>query len=76
MAEGETRGGLLLGYEQPVRRSLTFVADWYSGHNSYGYSAAGVGVMLSKRDSLYAGYSFGNEGRGNNWLGVFYGRNF
>ena len=76
MAEGETRSGIVLGYEQPVRRRLTFVADWYSGHNSNGYAAAGVGVRLSKRDSLYAGYSFGNGGRGNNWLGVFYGHTF
>ena len=76
MAEGETRGGIVLGYEQPVRRRLTFVADWYSGHNSNGYAAAGVGINLSKRGSLYAGYSFGNEGRGNNWLGIFYGHTF
>lgn len=73
---GATRSGIVLGYEQPVRRRITFVADWYSGHNSNGYAAAGVGVSLSKRDSLYAGYCFGNDGRGNNWLGVFYGRTF
>jgi hypothetical protein len=73
---GETRSGIVLGYEQPLRRGITFVADWYSGHNSNGYAAAGVGVSLSKRESLYAGYSFGNDGRGNNWLGIFYGRTF
>ena len=76
VAEGETRGGIVLGYEQPVRPRLKFVADWYSGHNSNGYAAAGVGVRLSNRDFLYAGYGFGNNGRGNNWLGVFCGHIF
>jgi hypothetical protein len=76
VGEGETRGGVLLGYEQPVSRRLSFLADWYSGHNSYGYAAAGASFALSKRDALYVGYSFGNRGRGNNWLGLFYGRTF
>jgi hypothetical protein len=76
MEEGETRGGLLLGYEQPLHSKLTFVADWYSGYNSFGYAAAGLGITLPKESYLYAGYSFGNRGRGNNWLGIFFGRTF
>lgn len=76
MNDGETRGGMLLGYEQPLSRRLGLLADWYSGHNSYGYAAAALAVTLSKRDSIYAGYSFGNHGRGNNWLGVYYPRTF
>lgn len=76
MDEGESRAGLLLGLEQPLHRKLTFVADWYSGHNSYGYAAAGIGITLSKKNLLYAGYNFGNEGRGNNWLGIYFGRTF
>jgi len=76
MADGETRQGILLGFEQPLHRRLSFVADWYTGHNSYGYAAAGLGVTLSKKNALYFGYSFGNKGRGNNWLGIFYGHTF
>jgi hypothetical protein len=76
MEEGENRGGILLGYEQPVHSKLSFVADWYSGHNSFGYAAAALGITLPKEQFLYAGYSFGNQGRGNNWLGIFFGRTF
>jgi hypothetical protein len=76
MEEGETRGGILLGYEQPIHSKLTFVTDWYSGHNSFGYAAAAIGITLPKEQFLYAGYSFGNQGRGNNWLGIFFGRTF
>lgn len=74
--EGETRGGVLLGVEQPLHKRLTFVADWYSGNNSFGYAAAGIGIDLPRDSVLYAGYSFGNQGRGNNWLGIYFGRTF
>ncbi len=74
--EGEDRTGILLGYEQPVHSKLTFFTDWYSGNNSFGYAAAGIGIKLPKEQFLYAGYSFGNQGRGNNWLGILFGRTF
>jgi hypothetical protein len=76
MPEGENRGGILLGYEQPLHSKLTFLADWYSGYNSFGYAAAGLGVTLPREQFLFAGYSFGNRGRGNNWLAIFFGRTF
>ena len=76
MGEGETRAGVLLGYEQPLHDKLLFFADWYSGNNAFGYSAAGLGLTLPKDSYLYAGYSFGNQGRGNNWLGIYLGRTF
>jgi hypothetical protein len=76
MIDGETRSGMLLGFEQPINRKLNFVADWYTGHNAYGYAAAGFGIALPKKNALYLGYSFGNRGRGNNWLGIFYGHTF
>ena len=72
MEEGENRAGILLGYEQPVHSQLIFFTDWYSGNNSFGYAAAGIGITLPKEQFLYAGYSFGNQGRGNNWLGIFF----
>jgi hypothetical protein len=77
MSEGETRAGVMLGYEQPiVPEKLFYFADWYSGNNSFGYAASGLGVILPKDSYLYAGYSFGNQGRGNNWLGIYFGRTF
>ncbi|HJU53447.1 MAG TPA: hypothetical protein VJ715_02705 [Pyrinomonadaceae bacterium] len=77
MDEGETRAGVLLGYEQPVvPDKLVFFADWFSGNNSFGYAASGLGIFLPKESYLYAGYSFGNQGRGNNWLGIYIGRTF
>lgn len=76
MEEGETRSGILLGYEQPLHSKLIFFTDWYSGHNDFGYAAAGIGITFPREQYLYAGYSFGNRGRGNNWLGIFFGRTF
>ncbi|HYG82825.1 MAG TPA: hypothetical protein VD861_20685 [Pyrinomonadaceae bacterium] len=76
MEEDETRAGVLLGYEQPLHDKLLFFADWYSGNNAFGYAASGFGVTLPKESYIYAGYSFGNQGRGNNWLGIYIGRTF
>lgn len=68
--------GVLVGFEQPVFKRTTFVADWKSGKNRFGYAAAGFGFAVTKRSSLYTAYYFGNEGRGNHFLGVYYSRSF
>lgn len=68
-----TKSGAIVGVEQPVARRLTFLADWYSGKNRFGYSAAGFGLAVTKRQFLYGGYNFGNAGRANNYFSVFYG---
>lgn len=73
---GTSKQGLLVGYEQPITRKLTFVTDWSSGNNDYGYVAAGVGLALSRKSLLYVGYNIGNQGRGNNSFGIFYGYSF
>ena len=39
--KGTTKQGALIGYEQPVNRRLTFVADWTSGKNHLGYLSCG-----------------------------------
>ncbi len=70
------RAGALFGYYQPVGRRLSFIADWNTGRNRFGYAAAGFGLALSKRGTLYSAYYFGNQGRGNNSLGVYYGLSF
>jgi hypothetical protein len=59
-----------------LHRKLSFTADWKTGKNRFGYAAAGLGVTLSKRTLLYTAYYFGNEGRGNNSFGIYYGISF
>jgi hypothetical protein len=70
---GTSKAGALIGYEQPLNQQFTFIADWNSGKNDLGYLAAGIGIALTPRNALYVGYNVGNQGRGNNALGVYYG---
>jgi hypothetical protein len=71
-----TKTGTILGVEQPVIKKLSFIADWYSGKNRFGYSAAGFSYPITSRQFLMAGYNFGNTGRGNNSFAAFYGYTF
>jgi hypothetical protein len=73
---GTSKRGMLLGYEQPLTKKLSFVTDWSSGNNDYGYVVAGAGITLSPKSVVYLGYNVGNQGRGNNSLGVYYGFTF
>lgn len=68
--------GFLFGVEQPVHKRVNLIADWNTGKNRFGYAATGVGITLTKRSYLYSAYYFGNEGRGNNSLGIYYGYSF
>jgi hypothetical protein len=70
-----SEGGAILGYEQPVYKRVTFVADWLSGKNRFGYVTPGLSFTLP-RGALYTGYSIGNYGRKNNALFVYYGITF
>jgi hypothetical protein len=74
--DGTDKTGALAAYEQPVTKKFAFVMDWFSGKNDYGYLTVGTGITLSPKQNIYAGYSFGNQGRGNNSLGVYYGYSF
>jgi hypothetical protein len=71
-----TNGGAIVGYEQPLAKRLTFVADWLSGRNRFGYMTPGLAFTLPRNSALYAGYSVGNFGRKNNALFVYYGITF
>ena len=76
------RAGAILGYEQPVRRSLSLVADWLSGKNGLGYFTPGISVALPKNGLLNAGYSIGNDSwtdknaAGNRYFFLYYGLTF
>jgi hypothetical protein len=74
--EGTDKAGALVGYEQPLTKKFSFVSDWFSGNKDFGYLAVGTCITLSPKSLLYAGYNFGNQGRGNNSLGVYYGYSF
>lgn len=69
-----TRTGALLGFEQPLTEKLNLLVDWTSGKNRLGYSNAGFSYVPNKANYFAAGYTFGNSGRANNFLQVFYGR--
>ena len=71
-----TKGGAIVGYEQPVAKRVTFVTDWFSGKNAFGYVTPGFSFALPKNSLLNVGYSIGNRGRGNNALFVYYGITF
>lgn len=75
-ADGTDKTGVLAGFEQPLNKTFSFVTDWFSGNNDFGYVTPGLGITLSPKNNIYAGYSFGNQGRGNNSLGVYYGHTF
>jgi hypothetical protein len=71
-----TQGGAIVGYEQPLHSKVSFVADWLSGKNRFGYVTPGFSFTLPRGSALYAGYSIGNVGRKNNALFVYYGITF
>jgi hypothetical protein len=71
-----TQGGAIVGYEQPLASKATFVLDWFSGKNAFGYVTPGFSFTLPKASLLNVGYSIGNQGRGNNALFVYYGITF
>jgi hypothetical protein len=56
-----TRGGVLVGYEQPLGGRLSFVADWFSGKNTIGYFTPGISISLPHSGLFNAGYSIGND---------------
>jgi hypothetical protein len=56
-----TRGGVLLGYEQPLSKTVSFVADWFSGKNSIGYFTPGISITIPHNGLFNAGYSIGND---------------
>lgn len=73
--------GVLAGYEQPLSGKISFVADFLSGENFWGYLTPGVSITLPRSSLLNIGYSIGyNELKGNgdsdyrnNALFVYYG---
>ena len=53
--------GAILGYEQPLSGKVSFVADWFSGKNFWGYFTPGISVTLPHSGLLNIGYALGND---------------
>lgn len=79
--EGSDDVGAILGYEQPIGGNVSFVADWLSGENFWGYFTPGISVVLPHNGLLNIGYAIGNDSFKNNDLKnralfVYYGITF
>jgi len=76
------RAGAIVGYEQPIQGKVSFVADWFSGKNNFGYFTPGVSIAVPGNGLFNAGYSFGNNSYTNSnaaknrYLFVYYGVTF
>jgi hypothetical protein len=73
------KAGALVGYEQPLHSKITFVADWFSGKNFFGYFTPGVSITFPANGVFNAGYSIGNDsyhGNDNRFLFLYYGVTF
>lgn len=76
-ADGDgPKGGAILSYYQPLLKKVGFAADWMSGHNRFGALTPGFTFKLSKKSTLYTGYSISNKGHKNHGLYVNYGVTF
>jgi len=76
------RAGAILGYEQPIYSKVSFVADWFSGKNFYGYFTPGISITVPGNGLFNAGYSIGNDSWANDnatknrYLFIYYGVTF
>jgi hypothetical protein len=68
-----SKGGGIAAYEQPIASRASFVVDWFTGHNRFGYVTPGFMFIPTSRSTLFTGYSIGNQGRRNNAFMAFYG---
>jgi hypothetical protein len=59
--EADDKGGVILGAEVPLHGKVSFVADWFSGKNFFGYFTPGISVTLPHSALFNIGYSIGND---------------
>ena len=72
------RAGGQFGFEQPVSKTVTLAADYFTGKHSAGYFTPGVIFKVGKKMTGYAAYSIGNQNasRGNHFFLLELGYNF
>ena len=74
-----TKGGAIVGYEQPLSSKVSFVTDWFSGKNRFGLLTPGFSFAVSKSSIFNVGYSINNWHNGGgraNALFIYYGITF
>ena len=76
-----TKGGAIVGYEQPIHPKASIVADWFSGVSGFGYFTPGISITLPHSGLLNVGYSIGNDSykdpsNNNRLLMIYYGVTF
>ena len=71
-----TKQGAIVAYEQPLFNRFSFLADWFSGDNRFGYVSPGISIATSKSMALTTGYAIANHGSGKNAFFVYYGKQF
>lgn len=78
VAANAQRAGGQFGFEQPVSKTVTLAADWFTGRHSAGYFTPGVIFKVGKKTTGYAAYSIGNQDatRGNHFFLLELGYNF
>lgn len=78
VAANAQRAGGQFGFEQPVSKTVTLAADWFTGKHSAGYFTPGVIFKVGKKTTGYAAYSIGNQNasRGNHFFLLEVGYNF
>lgn len=72
----KTKAGAIVGYEQPLSNKISFLVDWFSGDNRFGYVSPGLSFVTSKKSALTTGYTIANHGSGKNALFAYYGLQF
>lgn len=75
---GANRAGGQFGFEQPVSKTVTLAADYFTGKHAAGYFTPGVVFKVGRKTTGYAGYSIGNQNpsRGNHFFLLELGYNF
>jgi hypothetical protein len=76
-----TKGGAIVGLEQPIHAKASIVADWFSGVSGFGYFTPGVSIVLPGSGLLNVGYSIGNDSykapsNNNRYFFIYYGVSF
>ena len=60
-----SRKGWNFMYEQPISQKISFSSQWVTGNNRFGYLTPGLSLTVTKKSSLFVGYSIGNNGYDN-----------
>jgi hypothetical protein len=78
VVDDANRAGGQFGFEQPVSKTVTLAADYFTGKHAAGYFTPGVIFKVGKKTTGYAGYSVGNQNptRGNHFFLLEVGYNF